>query len=218
MFNYSNKPSYIRAFLTVLVFYGMALVINFLESDTIFRVSLREHDATMVTWPMLLALWWMVILHLPLPAYFWFNGVRLNPYFSNELVFRVLFATWYGCISGMAFLVVIVSAKYGWITGACLVFVIMAQRGERLRRLVEYGSTCASFFVFYRASGDVPSQFWPACYIGIGIVQCAFLALLEMALTELFTPAPESVNVVLSEAGCASGPAEPESTDRREEV
>lgn len=185
--------AYIRAFLTVAVFYGAALVCNYLEAGDLFRVNARQDVVEPIGWPLLLTLWWMVVLHLPLPAYFWADGLRLNRWFSNEFVFKSIFVTWYGCVAVMGFIVTGSGAKYGGlIVAGILAGIVMARSGTRLRRLADYGSTCASFFVFYRVSGEVPAQMWLPCYIGIGLVQCAFLALLELVFAETFLPHAEA--------------------------
>ena len=186
-----KRLSYIRAFLTVLVFYGLALILDYLQGGAIFRVSPREDAGTMLGWPPLLALWWMVILHLPLLVHFYFGDTRVNVYYSNDFVFRALFVTWYGCAALIGFIAIGLGVQHGWwVVAGVMLGIILAGRGARARRLVDFGSTCASFFVFYRASGDVPPRLWLTGYVAIAIVQCALLAFAEQAMADRFDEPP----------------------------
>lgn len=187
----SGKISpYIRALITVALFYGLALGLNALEGGGIFLVSYKEYARDMVAVPVFVAVGWMILMHLPLLLYFWYEGIPVNRYFSNWFVFRATFIFWYGCVAILGFFAAVFGSKYGWLAVAGILFCIIASpRGLRAQRLADYGSVCASLFVFYRASSEVPPDFWLFCYIGIAVVQILFMALLEMVCSELFVPA-----------------------------
>lgn len=184
--------SYFRAFLTVTICYGLALAEDYFEGGAVFRVSAMTVAMPISGWPMFLALWLMLMVHMPLPAYYWVNSVQLNSCFSNESVFKAIFTAWYGGIALMGFLAMVIGTQYGWIfiLSLLLAGLGLVRRGVRLRQIAGYGSTCASLFVFYLVSDEVPPRLWWLFYLGIGLVQCVFLAFLEMVFNEIF-PAME---------------------------
>jgi hypothetical protein len=87
-------------------------------------------------------------------------------------------------------LAVALRSHYGGLLSlALLLGIILAGRGWRLRRLVEYGSTCASLLVLSVVADEVPPRLWYWCYAGIGLVQVFFLTLLDSTLSKIFPSA-----------------------------
>lgn len=199
-----SRFAYVRAFLTVAVFYGLALVYDFLAGSDLFGVGAGRAADNPVAWPMLLALWWMAILHWPLLFFFYWKGVRVNRYFSNEAVFRTVFTAWYGGIAGLVILAAALGLPYGWLVAAgFLLAVIAGGRGFRLWRLADYGSTCVSLLVFHWACLDVPPAWRIECYVGIGVVQSIFLAVLELVFQDAFLP-PDAAGPLTMEASAGA--------------
>lgn len=173
---------YLRSFLTVALFYGLNLVLNYSEGGN------KMAGTVPLVWCLLAPAWLIIVLYSPLPLYYLFRGRNINDYFSDETVFRVMFVALYGCIGVLGLLVVALGSRYGLLISLVLLLgMILAGRGFRLQRLVEYGSTCASLFVFSMASEQVPTKLWLPCYIGLGLVQCVFLAALENVFIEIFS-------------------------------
>ena len=202
----TSRLSYFRAFFTVTLCYGLALVEDYFEGGAVFRVSSNVGPMPIIGWPMLYALWLMALVHLPLAAYYWISGIQVNSYFSNESVFKVMFTAWYGGVAVMGYAAMVAGMQYGWllIVSMLVAGIGLARRGIRLRQIADYGSTCASLFVFYLASDEVPPKYYWLFYIGIGIVQCAMLALLEMVFDETFSTAEIQGSVAVSAASPAS--------------
>ncbi len=190
-------PAALRAGLIVVFFFGLDCALNCLENGRPLPGNPKPADARLIGWPALLAAWWMAILHLPVPAYHWCKNVPLNAYFSNETVFRAMFGAWYGCMGLIGLLAVALGSRYGGpISLVLLLGIILAGRGLRLRRLVEYGSTCASLLVMAVVADEIPGRLWLWCYAGIGLVQMFFLTILDSVLAQIFpAEAPESAGI-----------------------
>jgi hypothetical protein len=163
------------------ILYGLNFALNYRPGGD------KTWETIPLVWSLLAPAWLIIVLYAPLPAYYLLKGRDLNPYFSDEAVFRGVFVVWYGCIGALGLLVVALGSHYGGLISLGLLLgIILAGRGLRLLRLVEYGSTCASLFVFSLASEQVPPRLWLPCYAGIGLVQCFFLAALENVFSEAF--------------------------------
>lgn len=177
--------SYLRAFLVVVIVYGLDLALDYWRSGQFGPVNRRAESGF---WPLFQAGWLMGVLYFPLAAYFFCKDRQVNEFFSTKSVFKAVFVAWYGCIGTLGLLAEAVSSRWGALLSLGLLLgIVRSSRGSRLQRLVEYGSTCASLFVFCVVADEIPAHLWLPSFIGIALVQCLFLAGLQLAFAQVFS-------------------------------